>query len=79
MNRIVRSTDGVHYDPSGKASGRGAYLCQDPRCWDNAIKGRALDRALKTKLNNEEQMLLRSEAAGYTAADPTRSSNDSET
>jgi len=83
LNRIVRSSDGVHYDPLGKTPGRGAYLCQDPRCWEHAIQGKALDRALKTKLKTEERMVLRSEIDSRNdsrnATDPTCQSSESET
>ena len=36
----------VRVDPTGKASGRGAYLCADAACWPNALKTRAVQRAL---------------------------------
>ena len=45
--RIVRTQSGeVRLDPTGKASGRGAYLCADPACWSKALKTRAVQRAL---------------------------------
>lgn len=46
--RIVRTPAGdVRLDPSGKASGRGAYLCADGACWSGASKSRAVQRALQ--------------------------------
>lgn len=46
--RIVRGADGsVTIDPSGKRSGRGAYLCFAPECWQAALKRNVLLRALK--------------------------------
>jgi predicted RNA-binding protein YlxR (DUF448 family) len=36
----------VRVDSTGKASGRGAYLCADPACWSKALKTRAVQRAL---------------------------------
>ncbi len=48
MVRVVRAVDGsVQVDPSGKKSGRGAYLCSDPACWNAALKRGVLPRALK--------------------------------
>jgi predicted RNA-binding protein YlxR (DUF448 family) len=48
LHRIVRSSDGtVRYDPSGKAPGRGAYVCGRPGCLEPAGKRRALQRALR--------------------------------
>ncbi len=45
--RIVRTPEGdVEIDPTGKRSGRGAYVCPDPRCLELAEKGRRLDAAL---------------------------------
>jgi uncharacterized protein len=46
--RLVRDEDGrVSLDPSGRRNGRGAYLCHDPRCWETAVKRKALERALR--------------------------------
>jgi predicted RNA-binding protein YlxR (DUF448 family) len=45
--RIVRAPDGqITIDPTGRASGRGAYLCRDASCWDAASRKRALEHAL---------------------------------
>ena len=44
----MRSPDGtVAYDPTGKAAGRGAYLCGQPACLDMAVRRRSIQRALK--------------------------------
>ncbi len=62
LNRIVRSPEGeVFYDPTGKASGRGAYLCDDLACWEKAVTGTFLDRALKTKLTPAQRAALKEE------------------
>lgn len=47
--RVVRGVDGsVGVDPSGKKSGRGAYLCRAAACWEAGLDRRAvLNRALK--------------------------------
>ena len=48
LHRIVRSPAGtVSYDPTGKAAGRGAYLCGQPSCLDLAVRRRSIQRALK--------------------------------
>jgi uncharacterized protein len=48
LHRIVRSPAGtVSYDPTGKAAGRGAYLCGQPACLDMAVRRRSIQRALK--------------------------------
>jgi len=37
----------VTVDASGRAPGRGAYLCRDASCWDEAGRRRAIEHALK--------------------------------
>lgn len=59
MVRIVRTPDeGVKIDESGKASGRGAYLCQEKKCWEKALSEKRLEYALKTGLSKEEREAL---------------------
>jgi predicted RNA-binding protein YlxR (DUF448 family) len=51
LRRIVRTPDGLIVDdPTGKLSGRGAYVCPDKDCLSIAIKKGALARALETPL-----------------------------
>ena len=48
LMRIVRQPDGsVLYDPKGKISGRGAYVCARPDCVALAHKRKQLERSLK--------------------------------
>ena len=55
--RIVRGVDGsVAIDPSGKRSGRGAYLCHSPACWHTALKRDMLARALKIETIAEDDL-----------------------
>lgn len=50
--RLVRTPDGeVQVDPSGKLSGRGAYLCKNVACLDLAVKTNRLNHALKTQVD----------------------------
>lgn len=68
--RIVRNKEGaVLVDPTGKAQGRGAYLCPDVACLERAIKSRALQRALECELSEEmaaeiKRVILRREITG---------------
>jgi len=58
--RLVRVPDGsVEVDTSGKKSGRGAYLCQTPECWEIGLKGGRLEYTLRTTLtpDNREQLI----------------------
>lgn len=54
---MVRTPDGVLVDPSGKVSGRGAYLHSQRTCWERGLKG-ALANALKTSLSAEDRQRL---------------------
>jgi predicted RNA-binding protein YlxR (DUF448 family) len=63
--RIVRTTENrVLPDPTGKKPGRGAYLCQQPSCWEQAIKKGRLERSLKVSILSEDAEGLRAFAAG---------------
>lgn len=49
--RVVRSPSGeVSCDPTGRANGRGAYVCRCVDCVRAARKKKALSRALKTEV-----------------------------
>jgi predicted RNA-binding protein YlxR (DUF448 family) len=57
--RIVRTPQGtVEIDPTGKKSGRGAYLCKAQQCWQLVLKKGRLDNALKAKLTPQEKEVL---------------------
>ena len=51
--RIVNGNDGVFVDFSGKADGRGAYLCGGEDCMKKFKKSKSLDRAFKTTVPPE--------------------------
>lgn len=57
MTRLVRTSDGVLVDPTGKRNGRGAYLHNQRSCWQRALKG-SLAHALKTELSDEDRARL---------------------
>src|SRR5215207_1812142 len=57
MIRLVRTTDGVQVDPTGKLAGRGAYLHDRKECWERALKG-ALAHALKATLTMNDRTQL---------------------
>ncbi|HPF19557.1 MAG TPA: YlxR family protein, partial [Bacillota bacterium] len=53
--RIVASPDGeVLLDLTGKANGRGAYLCPDPECAAKAGKKNAFARSLHINVSEED-------------------------
>ncbi|MBO4353083.1 MAG: YlxR family protein [Eggerthellaceae bacterium] len=59
--RIVRSPEGqVSFDASGRAAGRGAYVCS-VACFDTARKQKKLQRALKMAVEENVADHVRSE------------------
>ena len=59
LRRIVRTPQGeVLFDPTGKAAGRGAYLCSDPECLKKLVKNRLLNKSFKTPVPQEAYDLL---------------------
>ena len=45
--RVVRSEEKIFLDFTGKAAGRGAYICPDAACLEKARKQRGLERSFK--------------------------------
>ena len=67
MVRIVRSPGGaVAVDRTGKASGRGVYLCRRRSCLEAARKKDALSRSLKVKVPEEIYLALEALCVGGT-------------
>jgi predicted RNA-binding protein YlxR (DUF448 family) len=82
LHRIVRSPAGtVAYDPTGKAAGRGAYLCGQPVCLDQAVRRRSIQRALKvtdTAAADAAVEALRNRVLSGSADQPASRSSDDE-
>jgi len=57
MMRLVRTQDGVEFDPTGKKNGRGAYIHNRRECWEKALKGN-LEKALHTTISEENRRSL---------------------
>jgi predicted RNA-binding protein YlxR (DUF448 family) len=57
--RVVRSPEGtVLVDPTGKRSGRGAYVCRDSACVERGLKGR-LQHVLEVPVGEDVAEALR--------------------
>ncbi|TET86668.1 MAG: YlxR family protein [Dehalococcoidia bacterium] len=57
--RLVCTVDGTaEVDPSGKKSGRGAYLCPSSDCWEKGLKKGRLEQALRKRISAENQAAL---------------------
>lgn len=49
--RIVRTPqETVEMDNTGKRSGRGAYICPEINCFNEAVKGKRLQKALNQEI-----------------------------
>ena len=60
--RIVKNKEGqIFVDPTGKANGRGAYICQSMECMEKAIKTHALERSFRVEIPTEVYDRLKEE------------------
>lgn len=58
--RVVRNNKGeVFLDETGKANGRGAYLCKDSKCLEKAIKNKSLNRTFSADISEEAYNALK--------------------
>lgn len=75
--RVVRLAAGhVVVDVTGKQNGRGAYLCPQQSCWTQALARGQLNRALRTKLTEDEIASLRAYAATLPDISPAQPAQD---
>ena len=51
--RIVKTTEGVIVDETGKVNGHGAYLKKDKEVFEKAKKSKILNKILETEINDE--------------------------
>lgn len=65
--RIVRTPEGeVVVDPSGKMSGRGAYICSSPECISKQLSGKSrLASNLNAVITPEQTQAIRLEVEEY--------------
>ena len=58
--RIVKNKEGqIQIDKTGRAEGRGAYLCDDIECLEKAIKAHRLEKSFEMKIDQEIYNKLR--------------------
>lgn len=52
--RIVKNKDGqIFVDKTGKANGRGAYICKSKECLNKLKKSRGLNKAFKCEVSDD--------------------------
>jgi len=62
--RVVKPQEGdARIDFTGKAAGRGAYVCRSPECLKRAQKTKALERALEAAISSDVFESLRGQMA----------------
>ena len=67
--RVVRTPEGeIVLDFAGKRSGRGAYICYDPKCLRAARKSGRIGRSLEVEIPDEIYDRMESELEGYERA-----------
>jgi len=60
--RIVKNKNGqISIDKTGKAEGRGAYICDDIKCLEKAIKSKRLERSFECKIEDNLYNMLKEE------------------
>ena len=60
--RVVKTSEGeIKLDATGKLNGRGAYICRDRQCFNNAKKSNALARAFEMQISDEIYTQLETE------------------
>lgn len=62
--RIVKTDGGVKVDWTGKAQGRGAYICKSRECMEKLKKRRGLNRALGSDIPMETYTRLEEDIFG---------------
>ena len=57
--RVVKNNENeIFVDKTGRANGRGAYICDNVECFKLARKNKGWDRSFKMKINDEIYDLL---------------------
>ncbi len=62
--RVVKFNDEIKLDLTGKANGRGAYVCGDVECIKKLKKGKMLNRAFSCQVSDETYDAIMEEFLG---------------
>lgn len=66
LMRVALSPEGsISIDRTGKAPGRGAYICASMDCFEAAYKGKKLERSLKHAVSKEVYEALKHDLEGH--------------
>ncbi len=62
MIRVLKTPeDEIVLDTTGRANGRGAYICNSADCLAKAIKNKGLERSLKSQIPEDVSARLKEE------------------
>lgn len=62
--RLVRTAGGtVELDETGKADGRGAYICKKAACWEQALQGNRLEHTFRSTIKQDDRDRLKARAS----------------
>ncbi len=65
MTRVVKTADGeIFADPTGKAAGRGAYVCSAPECVKKLGDKKLLHKAFSADVSSEVYLGVEEDALG---------------
>ncbi len=65
MTRVVKNADGeIFADPTGKAAGRGAYVCAKPECLKKLGDKKLLHKAFAANVSQEVYLGVEEDARG---------------
>ncbi|HCX63635.1 MAG TPA: DUF448 domain-containing protein [Eubacteriaceae bacterium] len=54
LNRIVKNKEGeIFYDKTGKANGRGSYLCSEEKCIRSILEKNTLERVFRVSIDEK--------------------------
>ena len=67
--RIAGYEGTISIDPTGKAKGRGVYLCRNQDCFRMAQKKKAIGRGLKMEVSSQQVEKLFRELGNYETED----------
>jgi len=63
--RIVKDNqNNISIDKTGKANGRGAYICDDIQCLEKAIKNKRIEKSFKMNIDEKVYEELRAVMSG---------------
>lgn len=64
MLRIVKNDSGIHLDFSGKADGRGAYLCNSEECLKKLLRYKLINKTFSCNAGEEVYKAVEEEFRG---------------